>query len=119
MAWNLVRLSQLTPEPDGEYMLKAKRQLNFMSAGAVQYPAGHAMFLLALLDHETPPPRVTVVAAERKDIAKLPLTLPPDAAVILLRGPTDEYPLKNGRTTFYICRDHSCLPPVNEPDEII
>ena len=119
MAWNLVRLSQLTPEPDGEYMLKAKRQLNFMSAGAAQYPAGHAMFLLALLDHETPPPRVTVVAAERKDIAKLPLTLPPDAAVILLRGPTDEYPLKNGRTTFYICRDHSCLPPVNEPDEII
>ena len=77
------------------------------------------MFLLALLDHEMPPPKVTVVLGKEETTDTLPLKLPPDAAVTLLRKPTQEYPLKNGRTTFYVCRDHSCLPPVNDLSEIM
>lgn len=55
------------------------------------------MFLLALLDREAPPPRVTAVLAKEADAGGLPLSLPPDAAMTLLRQPTAEYPLKDGQ----------------------
>ena len=116
MAWNLLRLSQLTG--DEVYRQQAERQLRFLGEKAAQYPVSHGMFLLALLDHEMPPPKVTVVLAEQDSIAELPLKLPPDAAVTLLHKPTQEYPLKDGKTTFYVCRDHSCLPPANDLNEI-
>ncbi len=34
--------------------------------------------------------------------------------VRVLSNPTEEYPLKNDKTTFYICRGRACQPPVNE-----
>lgn len=111
MAWNLVRLSQLVSEE--RYGPLAERQLDFLAADAKQYPAGYAMFLLALLDYRDPLPKVTVVCSERSEAARLPLELPAEAAVIL-REPGPECPLKNGKTTFYVCRGHSCFPPVNE-----
>ena len=113
MAWNLVRLAQLTS--DRGYEREAERQLNFLAADAEQYPAGYAMFLLALLDWESPPPKVTVVLAgqEKK------FTVPPDAVARLLSGPTKEFPLKDGKTTFYVCRNQSCLPPVNDLNEVL
>ena len=113
MAWNLVRLSQLTQ--DETFARDAQRQLDFLAKEAVQYPTGHAMFLLALLNHECSPTKVTVVPDDAADISKLPLLFPMDAAIIL-KKPTDNYPLKGGKTTFYICRGHSCLPPTNDPD---
>ena len=115
MAWNLVRLSQLTD--DAEDARAAERQLTFMASAAAKNPTGHAMFLLALTDLETPPARVTVVLAKEADADGLPLSLPPDAVVTLLRQPTAEYPLKDGQTTFYICRDYSCLPATNDPGD--
>jgi len=117
MAWNLVRLAQLTA--DETYRHQAEEQLNFLGAKAKQYPVGHGMFLLALLEHEMPAPKVTVVLGEEENIDTLPVKLPMDAAVILRRKPTEEYPLKEGKTTFYACKDHSCLPPVNDLSEII
>jgi len=117
MAWNLVRLSQLTD--DEAYRRQAEEQLNFLGAKATQYPIGHGMFLLALLDHEMPAAKVTVVLGEQENIDTLPVKLPPDAAVMFLRKSTAEHPLKEGKTTFYVCKDHSCLPPVNDLSEII
>ena len=117
MAWNLVRLSQLTG--DEVYRRQAEDQLNFLGAKAAQYPIGHGMFLLALLDHEMPAPKVTVVLGQQENIDALPVKLPPDTAVTLLRKPTEEYPLKEGKTTFYVCRHYSCLPPVNDLSEIM
>ena len=117
MAWNLVRLSQLTG--DEEYGRKAQEQLKFLRAKAQQAPIGYGMFLLALLDHETPPPKVTVVLGEQESIGTLTVKIPPDAAVTLLHNPTGEYPLKEGKTTFYVCKDHSCLPPVNDLGEVM
>ena len=111
MAWNLVRLSQLVSEET--YGSLAERQLDFLAADASQYPAGYGMFLLALLDDQDPPPKVTAVLSGQPDAKQIPLTLPPETAVIL-REPGEHYPLKNGKTTFYVCRGHSCLPPVNE-----
>ena len=117
MAWNLVRLSQLTA--DETYRREAEDQLRFLASEAAQYPAAHAMFLSALLDHEVPPPKVTVVLADRADAVARPALFSPDTLVRLLREPTKEFPLKNGKTTYYVCRDHSCLPPVNELKEMI
>lgn len=111
MAWNLVRLSHLVSEE--AYGPLAERQLDFLAGGAKQYPAGYAMFLLALLDRRDPPPKVTVVCSNRPEAEHLPLSLPAEAAVIL-QGPGEEYPLKNGKTTFYVCQGRSCLPPTNE-----
>jgi len=76
------------------------------------------LFLLALLDSETPPAKVTVVLGGGESAAELPLKLPPDAAVTLLQKPTEERPLVEGKTTFYVCKGHSCLLPVNHLDEI-
>lgn len=115
MAWNLVRLSQLVSEET--YGPLAERQLDFLAADAKQYPVGYAMFLLALLDHRDPPPKVTVVRLEKSEAECLPLELPAEAAVIL-QEPGGDYPLKNGKATFYVCRGHSCLPPVNELPEL-
>jgi len=110
MAWNLVRLGQLV---SGEkYGPAARRQMDFMAAEAGRYPPGYGMFLLALLDSLDPPPAVTVVLGEESDAGKLPQMLPAEAAVTL-REPGGAYPLKNGRTTFYVCRGHRCLPPAN------
>ncbi len=117
MAWNLVRLSQLTGEE--KYRHQAEEQLDFLAARARQYPVGHGMFLLALLDSETPPAKVTVVLGGGESAAELPLKLPPDAAVTLLQKPTEERPLVEGKTTFYVCKGHSCLLPVNDLDEIM
>lgn len=111
MAWNLVRLSQLTADESIEQ--DALCQLDFLTKEAAQYPTGHAMFLLALLNQENPPSKVTVVLDDATDISNLPLQLPVDTAIILQK-PTADYPLKNNKTTYYICRGHSCLPPVNE-----
>ena len=111
MVWNLVRLRQLVSEE--RYGPLAERQLDFLASEANRYPAGHAMFLLALLDRQDPPPKVAAVLPDKSEATRLPLDLPPEAAVIL-REPGADHPLKNGKSTFYICRGHICLPPVNE-----
>ena len=116
MAWNLVRLSQLTSE--SSYEAAAERQLAFLAPEAERYPAGYAMFLLALLEHEDPPPKVTAVLAQQSDAARLPLAVPPDAA-LSLREPSAEFPLKDEKTTFYVCRGRSCLPPVHDLTEVL
>ena len=111
MAWNLVRLSQIISDENLEH--EAEKQLDFLAGDAAQYPTGYAMFLLALLDCREPPAKATVVLDGTEDMKRLPLLFPPDAAVRLVAEPSKEFPLKDGKTTFYICRDHSCLPPEN------
>lgn len=112
MAYNLVRLYLITGE---EYFAElAERQLGFMSVAAEHYPAGYAMFLLALLDYMEAPEKVTVVVKEWQDLKGLAARIPLGAIVSVLDGQTPEYPMKNEKTTYYICRGHMCLPPVNE-----
>ena len=116
MAYNLVRLSLLTHEE--RYKATTGRQLDFLAQSATQYPTNHAMFLTALLEHEKPPMKITVVLDEQTDKRSLPLAFLSDAVVILLDAPTKEYPFKNGKTTYYVCRGHSCLPPTNDLNEL-
>ncbi len=112
MAYNLVRLSLVTDnEKCKTYM---QRQLDFLSKNALHYPTNHTMFLIALLEYENPPIKITVVADNQIDKSNLAINLPLDAIVILLDAPTKEFPIKNGKTTYYICRNNSCLPPTND-----
>lgn len=117
MYHNLVRLSFLTDEQ--VYKTEADRQLDFLEQNASQYPTGHAMFLKAFLEHTKPPMKVTVVIGEQIQNSDLALSLPTDALVILLTNPTNEYPLKNGKTTYYVCRAHTCLPAANNLHELL
>lgn len=112
MAYNLVRLSLLAGEKSFKEL--AEKQLRFMSAEAKQYPAGYAMFLMALSDYYDLPRKITVVVKDKKDLASLPFKVPLDSIVCVLDHPTEEYPLKNDKTTFYVCEGHACRSPVNE-----
>ncbi len=56
MAYNFVRLFYLTGEPG--YQKMAEKQLSFMEKEATRYPAGYAMFLVALSDYIDPPEMV-------------------------------------------------------------
>ncbi len=110
MAYNLVRLYQLTGKE--EYGELAEKQLRYMSAQARDYPAGHSMFLLAKLIYDNPPEHIVIALKNRADLEKIKERLPLLANVIVV-SQCREYPLINDSTTFYICKNHTCLAPTN------
>ncbi len=110
MAYNLVRLYQLTGKE--EYGELAEKQLRYMSAQAQDYPTGHSMFLLAKLVYDNPPDHIVIALKNRADLEKIKERLPLLANVIAV-SQCREYPLINDRTTFYICKNHTCLAPTN------
>lgn len=112
MAYNLVQLYWLTGEIG--YSELAERQLAFISKTAKQYPAGYAMFLIALSDYNDAPEKITIVVKDRADLAGVPCKVSLDAVISVLEEPTEEYPLKNDRTTYYVCKGRSCQPATNE-----
>ncbi len=112
MAYNLVRLSFITSKE--KYIKEAQGQLDFMGKEAEGYPPGYAMFLTALLDQNEPPVKITVVPDENFDKKALLNNVSSDALVILSDKPTQQYPIKNGKTTYYVCTKNCCLPPTNE-----
>ncbi len=112
MAENLLRLSFLRPSGEWEEVLE--KQLDWQGAQAKLDPSGHAMYLLVLSDRLAPPPRVTAAAHDRAEVRDLPLRVPPEAPVRAVMGGSEEYPLRNGKTTYYVCRENACLPGSNE-----
>lgn len=116
MTYNLVWLSFLTEEK--RFSELAESQLQFMSREAEANLAGHAMFLLALSDYLDAPSKITIVVKDKKDLENLGCKIPLNTVMHVLEEPSVEYPLKNNRTTFYVCQGHTCLPPVNELSDI-
>ena len=112
MAYDLVQLSLLTGDERMQQM--ARDQLTFMNEEAKGYPAGYTMYLLSLLDHKDEPDRVTVVLKDHEIPRGLVCRIPLDTVVVLRDQPDETYPLKNDRTTYYVCQGHSCQPPTNE-----
>lgn len=111
MAYILVRLNALLPEQSMENILN--KQLDYMAGEAEQYPAGFSAFLMALSDFLEPPVLITVVP-NGEDLSDIPLALPSDAIVKVLERPSEGYKLLNEEATFYVCRNQSCLPPMNK-----
>lgn len=112
MLSNLVRLNYLKPDEKTEEIIR--RQMDFLCGEAKAYPAGYTMFLSALSDYFNPPQMITVVLKKKEDRNELPFLTPLDSIVLVLEEPTDDYKLLNDKTTYYVCQNHSCLPPVNE-----
>ena len=112
MAYNLVRLFHITQ--DNGFGDWAEKQLAFMSAQARQYPAGHSFYLLALAQHVDPPEHVTVVLKEGTGLERRKEKFGWNTVIKILERPTDDYKLLNGKTTYYVCKNRTCLPPTNE-----
>lgn len=110
MAYNLVRLYQLTEKE--KYRILAENQIKFLSAQAQSYPAGHSMFLLAKLIYDDPPEHITVVLKDETDLKKIKDHIPFFVNISIVFE-SKNYPLLNNRTTCYVCKNHSCLPPSN------
>ncbi len=110
MAYNLVRLHQITQKDDYKEILQD--QIAFMSTKACDYPAGNSMFLIALLS-EDDMPHITIALKDNEDLKEIAEKLP-FAANVSLVTESREYPLLNSLTTFYVCKNRNCLPPTNE-----
>lgn len=112
MAYCLVRLSQLTRLE--EYRQAALKQLAFLSGEAKHYPTGYTMFLTALLMFYHEPQKITVVLSGEDTAETILAQLPLYADITILKHATEEYKLLDGRTTYYVCADNTCLPPTNQ-----
>lgn len=110
MAYNLIRLSKIVKNNELENL--AQKQISYMSGNASAYPMGNSFFLLAHLYETTPRKEIVCVLVDEKDLEQLKKQ--DNAIVKILREPTIEYPLKNNKTTFYVCENFSCQPPVNK-----
>ncbi len=115
MAYNLVRLYQIT-EKD-EYKELLENQIAFMCAKANDYPSGNSMFLIAMLLYENPMPHITIALKEYSVLTQIREKLPFMANVLTVTE-NKEYPLLNNQTTFYVCKNHNCLPPTNAIESV-
>ncbi len=114
--YDFVRLSQLST--DDIWQEKAAKQMVFLAEKSQEYPTGHSMFLFSLLYYRNPPPRIIVVCSGKETPETVITKLPLFADIQILPEPTNEYKSINDKTTFYVCKNHMCLPPVNSLDEL-
>lgn len=114
MAYNLVRLYQITENE--AYKIAAETQIAFLSVQAQDDPAGHSMFLLAMLMYKNPPEHITVVLKDESDLKHIisDISFLSNISVVT---ESQEYPLVNDQTTYYICKNRACLPPTNKLSE--
>ena len=111
MAYNFARLYGLAQKDS--YKMLAEKQLAFMMANAKDYPAGYSMSLIAGMIYENPPVHITVVLGNTTDKNNIKQKLPFLADINVVEA-GEEYSLLNNKTTYYICKNHACLPPSNE-----
>ncbi len=111
MAYNLVKLYHITG--DEKYLQMVEAQLTFLCGEAKQYPAGYAMFLMALSDYLEEPVKVTVAVDKQDDLDGIPRQIP--LGTVVTAAVADEnYPTIQGNPTYYVCKEKSCQPPVTE-----
>lgn len=105
MAYNLVMLSQLT---DGNFSDIKEKQLEFMAGAAETYPPGYCFYMSALLMNINPTMHIVCSLVDER------APIPVNAIVRVIEGGNENYPIVNGRTTYYVCKDNKCLPPTND-----
>ena len=113
MTYNLVRLYQITGKDKYKEILE--KQICFMSSKTSDYPSGNSMFLIAMLLNENCIPHITIALKSQEDLNEIRERLPFLANVTVVTE-SDEYPLLNNQTTFYVCENRICLPPTNYTD---
>ncbi len=110
MTYNFVRLYQLTEKE--EYRQLAQKQISYMTGRAKGFLTGHGMFLFAKFLYDNPPANIIVALKERLELENIREQLPFLANVTVV-SESEEYPLVNDMTTFYVCKGHVCLEPSN------
>ncbi len=112
MAYNFVRLWQLTEKES--YKNHAEDQIRYLTARAGKYPRGCSMFLIAKKIFEAPPKHIVIIPKEGSCHPREQL---PFFANVVVKNESREYPCINEQTTYYVCKDHVCLPPTNTLDD--
>ena len=110
MAYNFVRMFQLTENE--KYRKLTEKQFEFLSVQAQDYPAGNSVFLLSKLLYENPPEHIVIAVKHKSDFQEIQKELPFLANVSAVLDSVD-YPLKNDKVTYYVCKNHTCSPPTN------
>ncbi len=70
------------------------------------------MVLIAKMLYENPPENITVALKEQSNLENVRENIPFLANISII-GDSKEYPLTNDKTTYYVCRNYTCLPPTN------
>jgi uncharacterized protein len=111
----------------------ANRQLEFLAAEAERYPAGYSFALMALMLALYPGREIIAVLKDSEDRERFKALLRkkflPNTAVLVLDAKninrlqkiaefTKDYKLKGGRSTFYVCQNNACSPPMNDFAEL-
>ena len=101
---------------DKSIKVALERQLSFMRPQADRFPMGYSVYLTALSQYLFEPEKMTVSLKDAEDIKELPFKIPLQAVVVVLSEQNGEYTLLNGKTTYYLCKNNSCLAPTNNID---
>ncbi len=112
MAYNLYVLSRLRGSQYYSELLDL--QTNYLAREAADYAGGHMFFLFTALKFLNPPMVIHVALKRGADRVAACEGFPPDALVMVIEGGDENYPLVDSHTTYYICDNDSCRPPVNE-----
>lgn len=133
-AQNLIRLARLTG--DAKYESLAGRQLSAFAKTVQNYPSAHAFYLVAV-ELATMPARELVVVGRdtdptftkaMKDLAHgfhpflttLFVSDTPEGRKLLDLVPfAKDYPIRNDKTTFYLCENFACQAPTNELEDVL
>ena len=110
MAYNFMRLYQLTE--NSKYMKMWEKHMNYLTDTVQDYPAGHSMFLMAILLYQNPPKRIIVAIKDNYDLTGVTKKLP-FLANVSVTSENVNYPIINGQPTYYVCNSHTCFPPTN------
>jgi len=127
----LMKLAKLTGDAQLEEI--AASQLEFLAAAVKGYPAGYSFALMALMLALYPAQEIVCVMEISDDLEKLKTLIRkkfvPNTAVLVIDEKnseqirkiaefTKDYSLKNGKSTFYVCQNNACSPPINDFNEL-
>lgn len=132
-ALNLQRLGRLTSRTD--YLSMAETMFEAFSGNIRNYPTGHTHFLMALMFAAVPGKEIVVVTDRERDQVRGELNslngVFAPHTVYLYRYPGAEYDRlaelapfiremvpKDRKTTFYVCEDFACRPPITEVSDL-
>jgi uncharacterized protein YyaL (SSP411 family) len=131
---NLLRLEQLTGS--SESGIKAQETIGAFAGQLKEVPGGYTQFLSGLSAALSPSTEIVIVGNPheedtRKMLALINQTFLPNTATLLKDPGTDNkiltklapytanYSVKNDRATAYVCRNHVCKSPTNDPDQLM
>ena len=127
-AYNLIRLARISK--DSRLEDYAEKQLSAFSGDVQRYPKGYTFFIMSGLIFQQPPLEIVIVGDKSRPETKQMLAAAqtkflPEAALLYrpVNEPQHDLPqLKDrtaveGRATAYVCKDYTCLAPINDIDK--